>query len=216
MAKTAAAKPPCSCLANGLLPAPTRPASLARRTDCLSAPGTAQLRQRGGLVFQNPEHQLVAHQRGRRPLLRGWSTWAWTTTKIFSGGLKQAIVPLPISTALVDRPVHGAQAWARKKATLAGRRCGCWNLELLLLDEPTAYLQPRHCASYCFSFHAHAGRNSDRWCPAMTLIFLMALGPQLLFVMDRRANSCLEGPPAEVFAQRQHLRSAEPGRFHPA
>ncbi len=164
----------------------------------------AQLRQRVGLVFQNPEHQLVAT----------------TVAEDLSYGLvnlglaKEEIRRRIESVAdrfdlgdLLDRPVHMLSLGQKKQLSLADVMV--LEPELLLLDEPTAYLSPGHCRDLRARLdHIHAG-GTTIVVATHDLEFLQGWADWLL-VMDR-GQLVLEGPPSEVFRQRRRLEELNLG-----
>ncbi|MCT0203515.1 energy-coupling factor ABC transporter ATP-binding protein [Synechococcus sp. CS-602] len=164
----------------------------------------AQLRQRVGLVFQNPEHQLVATSVAE-DLSYGLVNLGMDDNEIL-WRVKQAIVHFDLE-ALVDRPVHGLSLGEKKQLSLADVMM--LEPELLLLDEPTAYLSPGHCRELLLQLQRIHAAGTAIVVASHDLDFLDGWA-EWLFVMDR-GELVLEGPPAEVFAQRQHLEALNLG-----
>ena len=166
--------------------------------------GLSKLRQKIGLVFQNPEHQLVAT----------------TVAEDLSYGLVnmglqddeirfriQAIAESFDLGKLLDRQVHSLSLGQKKQLSLADVMV--LEPELLLMDEPTAYLSPGHCIDL--------RQRLNRICAAGTTIMVATHDLEFLhgwadwlFVMDR-GQLVIEGPPAVVFAQQQYLEELNLG-----
>jgi cobalt/nickel transport system ATP-binding protein len=159
-----------------------------------------RLRQQVGLVFQNPEHQLVA------------TTVAEDLSfGLLNLGLDQAEVRERIRQAaeafgladLLHQPVQMLSLGQKKLLSLADVMV--LEPELLLLDEPTAFLSPgsgRDLLSRLQSIHASgvttvvASHDMD---------FLQRWADWLL-VIDR-GQLMLEGEPAEVFSRKHELEA---------
>ncbi|NQV11521.1 MAG: ABC transporter ATP-binding protein [Cyanobacteria bacterium] len=164
----------------------------------------AQLRQRVGLVFQNPEHQLVATSVAE-DLSYGLVNLGMDDNEIL-WRVKQAIVDFDLQE-LVGRPVHGLSLGEKKQLSLADVMV--LDPELLLLDEPTAYLSPGHCRELLTQLKRIHEAGTAIVVASHDLDFLDDWA-DWLFVMERGAL-VLEGPPAQVFKQRQQLEALNLG-----
>ena len=97
------------------------------------------LRQRVGLVFQNPEQQLIAS-----------TVEEDISYGLCNLGLSEALIAQRVQqvlkqfelTSLATKPVHQLSLGQKKRVSLAGVMV--LQPTLLLLDEPTAYLDPLH------------------------------------------------------------------------
>lgn len=155
-------------------------------------------RQRVGLVFQNPEHQLVA------------TTVAEDLSfGLLNLGLSEPEVRQRVAraaeafglSALLDRPVHMLSLGQKKTLSLADVMV--LEPELLLLDEPTAYLSPGRSRDLLAQLHRIHAAGTTLVVASHDLDFLDRWADWLL-VMDR-GRLVLEGPPAAVFSRAEQL-----------
>ncbi|EFM12258.1 ABC transporter related protein [Paenibacillus curdlanolyticus YK9] len=156
------------------------------------------LRQHIGLVFQDPEHQLILT----------------TPYEDISYGLRNAgmqeddIRKRTLSmletlnlTPLADTPIHHLSLGQKKRVALAGVMA--LEPELLLLDEPTAYLDrisEQKLIEALDRIHAN-GVTVVMATHDMNLAYAWA---DWMLVMDR-GQCVLEGTPAEVFERKDQL-----------
>lgn len=101
-----------------------------------------QLRQQVGLVFQNPEQQLVATT-VEEDLSYGLFNFGFPETEIRER-VEQALIDFNL-TDLADYPVNYLSLGQKKRVAIADVMI--LRPRLLLLDEPTAYLDPKQVAS---------------------------------------------------------------------
>jgi cobalt/nickel transport system ATP-binding protein len=162
------------------------------------------LRRRVGLVFQNPEHQLVAT----------------TVAEDLSYGLvNQGLEEVEIRRRIhaiasefdlmdhLDQPVHMLSLGHKKQLSLADVMV--LEPELLLLDEPTAFLSPGHCRELRARLdRIHAG-GTTIVVATHDLEFLHGWADWLL-VMDQ-GQLVMQGPPLEVFSQQERLEALNLG-----
>jgi cobalt/nickel transport system ATP-binding protein len=164
----------------------------------------SKLRQQVGLVFQNPEHQLVAT----------------TVEEDISYGLCNA--GLPVSeirvrtqqaidqfhlTELAHQPVHNLSLGQKKRVSIADVMV--LNPTLLLLDEPTAYLDPRHTAALRSQLQSIHESGTTIVLASHDLEFVYQWA-DWIFVLDR-GQLILQGTPEDVFAERQILADLQLG-----
>ncbi|MEG4170309.1 MULTISPECIES: ABC transporter ATP-binding protein [unclassified Microcoleus] len=98
-----------------------------------------QLRQQIGLVFQNPEHQLVAS-----------TVEEDISYGLYNLGLRESAIAQQVQQAidqsdlseLAREPIHNLSLGQKKRVSIADIMV--LDPKLLLLDEPTAYLDPRY------------------------------------------------------------------------
>ncbi len=155
----------------------------------------AKLREQVGLVFQDPEQQLVA---------------ATVEEDISYGlcnlGLPAAEIERRVARAIADfglqevatRPVHHLSLGQKKRVALAG--VTVLQPQLLLLDEPTAYLDPlqaRQLTAKLQQIHA-SGTTLLVATHDLNLAYQWA---DWIFVMHQ-GQLILEGEAAVVFSQR--------------
>jgi cobalt/nickel transport system ATP-binding protein len=164
----------------------------------------AALRRRVGLVFQNPEHQLVA------TTVAEDLSYGLVNLGLEEGEIRRRIGRIADRFGLgelLDRPVHMLSLGQKKQLSLADVMV--LEPELLLLDEPTAFLSPGHCRDLRARLdHIHAA-GTTIVVATHDLEFLQGWADWLL-VMDA-GTLVLEGPPAEVFGQRQRLEALNLG-----
>ncbi|AFZ45354.1 cobalt ABC transporter, ATPase subunit [Halothece sp. PCC 7418] len=101
-----------------------------------------QLRQQVGLVFQNPEQQLVATT-VEEDLSYGLFNFGFPEAEIRER-VQQALIDFNL-TELADYPVNYLSLGQKKRVAIADVMI--LRPHLLLLDEPTAYLDPKQVTS---------------------------------------------------------------------
>lgn len=163
-----------------------------------------QLRQKVGLVFQDPEQQLVAST-VEEDLSYG----------LCNLGLPESEIKQRVGDAIADfnlaelaaRPVHHLSLGQKKRVSLADVMV--LQPELLLLDEPMAYLD---------RLHSRDLMTKLRQIEAMGTTIVMATHDldlaygwaDWVFILDK-GKLVLEGPPQAVFAQRDRLERLQLG-----
>jgi cobalt/nickel transport system ATP-binding protein len=163
-----------------------------------------QLRQQIGLVFQNPEHQLVAST-VEEDISYGLYNLGLAECEI-ARRVQEAIEQFDL-TELALVPVHNLSLGQKKRVSIADIMV--LKPQLLLLDEPTAYLDPRHTQqliSLLQQIHA-SGTTIVLASHDLDFIYRWA---DWVFVMDR-GQLILEGKPEIVFAQRDVLQQLQLG-----
>ncbi|WP_427157587.1 energy-coupling factor ABC transporter ATP-binding protein [Aliinostoc sp. HNIBRCY26] len=163
-----------------------------------------KLRQKIGLIFQNPEQQLVAAT-VEEDISYGLCNLGLPSAEI-QQRVTQALNEFNLSE-LAQRPVHHLSLGQKKRVSLADVMV--LKPELLLLDEPTAYLdrpQTRNLISVLQKIHSSgttilmATHDLDFVCSWADWVFVMDQG-QLI----------LEGKPEDVFVQREILEAIQLG-----
>lgn len=162
------------------------------------------LRQKVGLVFQNPDQQIVAT----------------TVTEDISYGLYNLELPEEEIKIRIDRcleqlglvelthkPIHHLSLGQKKMVSLAGVMV--LDPELLLLDEPTAYLDQLHTQQLLAALKKiHTQKTTILMATHdLNLVYRWA---DLVFVLHQ-GRLVLEGTPQEVFAQQQTLQELQLG-----
>jgi cobalt/nickel transport system ATP-binding protein len=162
------------------------------------------LRQKVGLVFQDPEQQLVAS----------------TVEEDISYGLCNLGLPEPEVnqrvgktltafnlTELAARPVHHLSLGQKKRVSIADVMV--LQPKLLLLDEPTAYLDQLHTRDLMAKLRQihQLGTTIVMATHDLNLAYCWA---DWIFVLDQ-GRLVLEGTPQTVFAQRDILESLHLG-----
>jgi cobalt/nickel transport system ATP-binding protein len=164
-----------------------------------------QLRQQVGLVFQNPEHQLVAA-----------TVEADISYGLYNLGLSEAEVAQRTQQAIIDfdlqplahQPIHHLSLGQKKRVSIADVMV--LRPKLLLLDEPTAYLDPRHTRELIRHLHQIHDAGTTILLATHDLDFVYQWA-DWVFVMDQ-GQLVLEGTPETVFAQQDNLQTLGLGR----
>ncbi|MBW4424723.1 MAG: energy-coupling factor ABC transporter ATP-binding protein [Nostoc desertorum CM1-VF14] len=163
-----------------------------------------KLRQQVGLVFQDPEQQLVAST-VEEDISYGLCNLGLPTGEI-KQRVEQALVEFEL-TQLAQRPVHHLSLGQKKRVSIADVMV--LKPELLLLDEPTAYLDKLHTRNLMATLkkiHA-AGTTIIMATHDLDLVYRWA---DWIFVMDR-GQLVIEGKPQDVFNQRGILEDLQLG-----
>lgn len=163
-----------------------------------------RLRQQVGLVFQNPEHQLVATT-VEEDLSFGLVNLGLEEGEI-RRRMQQAVQNFGLE-ALLGRPTHMLSMGQKKTLSLADVMV--LEPELLLLDEPTAYLSPGHCRALLHQLQRIHASGTTILVASHDMEFLNGWA-DWLFVIER-GRLALEGSPADVFARRDQLEALNLG-----
>ncbi len=163
-----------------------------------------QLRQQIGLVFQNPEHQLVAST-VEEDISYGLYNLGLPESEI-GQKVQQAIEQFNLSE-LAREPIHNLSLGQKKRVSIADIMV--LKPKLLLLDEPTAYLDPRHTRQLIGLLQQIHAAGTTILLASHDLDFIYRWA-DWVFVMDR-GKLILEGTPEAVFAQRDVLEQLQLG-----
>lgn len=156
------------------------------------------LRQKVGLVFQDPEQQLVAST-VEEDISYGLCNLGLPEPEI-NQRVEKAIAAFNLSD-LAARPVHHLSLGQKKRVSLADVMV--LQPELLLLDEPTAYLDQLHTRDLMAKLRQihELGTTIVMATHDLDLAYCWA---DWIFILDK-GQLILEGTPQEVFAQRDIL-----------
>ncbi|MBD2347145.1 energy-coupling factor ABC transporter ATP-binding protein [Anabaena subtropica] len=163
-----------------------------------------ELRQKVGLVFQNPEQQLVAST-VEEDISYGLCNLGLPKSEI-QQQVTQALREFEL-TELAERPVHHLSLGQKKRVSLADVMV--LRPELLLLDEPTAYLdrpQSRNFMAILQKIY-ESGTTILMASHDLDLVYCWA---EWIFVMDE-GRLILEGKPQDIFSQRKILEGVQLG-----
>ncbi|NMG05921.1 ABC transporter ATP-binding protein [Brasilonema sp. UFV-L1] len=163
-----------------------------------------KLRQKVGLIFQDPEQQLVAST-VEEDISYGLCNLGLPEVEI-QQRVEQALVEFGL-TELAQRPVHHLSLGQKKRVSIADVMV--LKPELLLLDEPTAYLDRLHTRNLMATLkkiHA-SGTTILMATHDLDLVYRWA---DWILVMDR-GRLLLEGKPQDVFTQRTLLEELQLG-----
>ncbi|MCU0551090.1 MAG: energy-coupling factor ABC transporter ATP-binding protein [Leptolyngbya sp. Prado105] len=160
--------------------------------------------QKVGLVFQNPEQQLIASTVAE-DISYGLCNLGWTDSQI-EPEISKSLAEFGL-TELANTPIHHLSLGQKKRVSLADVMI--LKPELLLLDEPTAYLDPLHTralAQTLATIHAH-GTTILMATHDLEWVYRWA---DWVIVLDR-GKLALEGTPQTVFAQKSTLETLKLG-----
>ena len=163
-----------------------------------------KLRQQIGLVFQNPEHQLVAST-VEEDISYGLYNLGLAEPEV-ARMVQEAIEQFDL-TELANQPIHNLSLGQKKRVSIADIMV--LKPKLLLLDEPTAYLDPRHTRKLIGLLQQIHASGTTILSASHDLDFIYRWA-DWVFVMDR-GKLILEGTPETVFAQREVLEKLQLG-----
>ncbi|MBD2432804.1 MULTISPECIES: energy-coupling factor ABC transporter ATP-binding protein [Fischerella] len=163
-----------------------------------------QLRQKVGVVFQDPEQQLVAST-VEEDISYGLCNLGLPEIEI-QQRVEQALIEFDL-IELAQRPVHHLSLGQKKRVSIADVMV--LKPELLLLDEPTAYLDRLHTRKLMTTLqNIHtSGTTIVMATHDLDLVYRWA---DWIFVMDR-GRLVLEGKPKDVFTQCDILEELQLG-----
>ncbi|MFN6516452.1 MAG: energy-coupling factor ABC transporter ATP-binding protein [Nostoc sp. CreGUA01] len=163
-----------------------------------------KLRQKVGLVFQDPEQQIVAST-VEEDISYGLCNLGLPTREI-QQRVEQALVEFELAE-LAQKPVHHLSLGQKKRVSIADVMV--LKPELLLLDEPTAYLDRLHTRNLMATLKKiHAdGTTIVMATHDLDLVYRWA---DWIFVMDG-GQLMMEGKPQDVFTQREILEDLQLG-----
>jgi cobalt/nickel transport system ATP-binding protein len=161
-------------------------------------------RQRVGLVFQDPEQQLVA------PTVAADISYG-----LCNQGLADAEVAVKVTKTLADfdleslaiSPLQHLSLGQKKRVSIAGVMA--LQPELLLLDEPTAYLDPIQTRNLLVELDSIAKHGTTLLIATHDLDFVYQWADWVLVMEQGRLIA--EGETLEVFAQLQAMPNFELG-----
>jgi cobalt/nickel transport system ATP-binding protein len=156
------------------------------------------LRQKVGLVFQDPEQQLVAST-VEEDISYGLCNLGLPEPEV-NQSVGKAIAEFNLSD-LATRPVHHLSLGQKKRVSLADVMV--LKPELLLLDEPTAYLDQLHTRDLMAKLRQIHERGTTIVMATHDLD-LAYCWADWIFILDQ-GTLVLEGTPQDVFAQRATL-----------
>jgi cobalt/nickel transport system ATP-binding protein len=163
-----------------------------------------KLRQKVGLIFQDPEQQLVAST-VEEDISYGLCNLGLPEKQI-QQRVEEALVEFGLND-LAERPVHHLSLGQKKRVSIADVMV--LQPELLLLDEPTAYLDRLHTRNLMTTLKKihTSGTTILMASHDLDLVYRWA---DWIFVMDK-GRLMLEGKPQDVFSQRQILEDLQLG-----
>lgn len=163
-----------------------------------------ELRKKVGLVFQNPEQQLIASTVAE-DISYGLCNLGWTEAEM-QPAIAQALAEFGL-TELANYPIHHLSLGQKKRVSLADVMV--LKPELLLLDEPTAYLDPLHTRALAQTLETIHANGTTILMATHDLEWVYRWADWVI-VLDR-GRLALEGTPQTVFAQRSTLDALQLG-----
>jgi cobalt/nickel transport system ATP-binding protein len=163
-----------------------------------------QLRQQVGLVFQHPEQQLIAST-VEEDISYGLCNLG-LAEKTIAQRVDRAIKEFGL-TSLANRPIHQLSLGQKKRVSLADVMV--LQPELLLLDEPTAYLDPLHTRQLAQTLQAIHSSGTTIVMATHDLDWVYRWADWVL-VLDR-GQLVLEGTPQDVFSRRDVMERLQLG-----
>lgn len=163
-----------------------------------------QLRQDIGLVFQNPEHQLVAST-VEEDISYGLCNLALPDAEI-AQRVQATIADFDLAK-LAYQPIHNLSLGQKKRVSIADVMV--LKPKLLLLDEPTAYLDAYHTRELIRQLQEIHATGTTILLATHDLDFIYRWA-DWIFVMDQ-GRLILEGTPESVFAQSETLEQLQLG-----
>lgn len=197
-------KTTCFLLANGLYQPQRGTVRWQGEPFRYDRPFLMQLRQQVGLVFQNPEHQLVAST-VEEDISYGLLNLAVPEPEV-ARRVQQAIAHFDL-TELAHQPIHHLSLGQKKRVSIADVMV--LNPKLLLLDEPTAYLDPRHTRELIGQLQQIHAAGTTILLASHDLDFVYRWA-DWVFVLNQ-GQLVLEGTPQDVFTQRELLEQLQLG-----
>lgn len=163
-----------------------------------------QWRQKVGLVFQDPEQQLVA------PTVAADISYGLSNLRLPEREIVQRVEQVLSDfdlQSLSTRPVHHLSLGQKKRVALAGVMV--LQPELLLLDEPTAYLDPLQTRNLLAELERIQATGTTMLIATHDLDFAYEWA-DWIFVMHQ-GKLVLEGEAKDVFSQRQLMAKLQLG-----
>jgi cobalt/nickel transport system ATP-binding protein len=163
-----------------------------------------KLRQKIGLVFQDPEQQLVAST-VEEDISYGLCNLGLSPTEI-QVRVEKILLEFGLNS-LAEKPVHHLSLGQKKRVSIADIMV--LEPQLLILDEPTAYLDIKHTRNLMNTLKKiHS--NGTSLLIATHDLDLVYRWADWVFVMDK-GRLILEGTPEDVFSQHHLLEELELG-----
>lgn len=163
-----------------------------------------QLRQQVGLVFQNPEQQLIAST-VEEDISYGLCNLGLSEIAI-AQRVQQILTQFEL-TSLATKPIHQLSLGQKKRVSLADVMV--LQPTLLLLDEPTAYLDPLHTRQLAQTLTKIHGAGTTILMATHDLEWVYRWA-DWVFVLER-GKLVLEGTPQDVFTQRDVMEKLQLG-----
>ena len=161
-----------------------------------------QVRFRVGLVFQYPEYQLF-EETVYKDVAFGPKNMGLDDAEI-ARRVRQSVQAVGLNADVLEKSPFALSGGQKRRVAIAGVMA--MEPEVLILDEPTAGLDPRGCEdilSLLRDYHARRGSTVVLVSHSMEEI---ARNAQRIIVLDK-GGVRMQGTPAEVFARAHELES---------
>ena len=161
-----------------------------------------QVRFHVGLVFQYPEYQLF-EETVYKDVAFGPKNMGLDDAEI-DRRVRQSVQAVGLSADVLEKSPFALSGGQKRRVAIAGVMA--MEPEVLILDEPTAGLDPRGCEdilSLLRSYHTRRGSTVVLVSHSMEEI---ARNAQRIIVLDK-GGVAMQGTPAEVFARARELES---------
>ena len=157
------------------------------------------LRQQVGMVFQNPDNQLIATS------VEEDTAFGPENLGVEPAGIRRQVDEALVSVemeAFKDRAVHLLSGGQKQRVAIAGVMA--MRPKVLVLDEPTAMLDPRGRREVLAAVRK-LNREENITVVFITHIMEEAVGADRVAVMEE-GKIVMDGKPAEIFGQLEKLK----------
>lgn len=160
-----------------------------------------ELRRKVGIVFQDPDTQLFAgnvlQEVSFGPMNLGLSN------QEIKNRVERALITMGIQD-LRDKPIHHLSFGQKKRVSIAGVLA--MEPEVIIFDEPTAYLDPKHSEALMKAIDALYVKGKQVILSTHDVNLVHAWADHVFVMIN--GGLVFEGAPEEVFADRQILEKA--------
>ena len=158
------------------------------------------IRQKVGMVFQNPDNQIVA------TVVEEDVAFALENLGVPTGEMRRRIDDAMKMTGIYEmrhRPPHNLSGGQKQRVAIAG--VVAMSPDCIVLDEATAMLDPRGREQVMQTIHGSTGIWASRWWPSPTIWEEAAQADRVVVMSHGRI--VMEGTPKEVFSQTDRVRA---------
>ena len=163
---------------------------------------TRQARFRVGLVFQYPEYQLF-EETVYKDVAFGPKNMGLPQEEI-DRRVRASVRAVGLSDEMLEKSPFALSGGQKRRVAIAGVMA--MEPEVLILDEPTAGLDPRGCEDILSLLRAYHARRGSTVVLVSHSMEEIARSTQRIIVLDR-GGVRMEGTPAQVFARARELEA---------
>lgn len=160
------------------------------------------IRFKVGLVFQYPEYQLF-EETVYKDVAFGPKNMGLNEAEI-DRRVRQSVQAVGLSADVLEKSPFALSGGQKRRVAIAGVMA--MEPEVLILDEPTAGLDPRGCEDILSLLRAYHTQRHSTVVLVSHSMEEIARNAQRIIVLDRGAVR-MQGAPAEVFARARELES---------